>query len=111
MWSARVTQQCPTCKEIHPRSYKSCPHLWSQPLLLSVPVVLPDLQEEVEQKLCFLHLPTQKIPGMLNQTVVVAKPSSTTPNPSNHRAIKVGINRAAFNECSAIWRFQLKLED
>jgi hypothetical protein len=32
-------------------SYESCPQLWSQPLLLSVPVVLPNLQEEVEQKL------------------------------------------------------------
>jgi len=42
--------RCDNCKRLRPKSYESCPHLWSQPLPLSVPVVLPNLQEEVEQK-------------------------------------------------------------
>jgi hypothetical protein len=29
-------------------SCESCPHVWPQLLLLSVPIVLPNLQEEVE---------------------------------------------------------------
>jgi len=41
--------------------------------LLSVPVVLPDLQEEVEQALCLLRTSTQTRPGALNKVIVVAK--------------------------------------
>jgi hypothetical protein len=54
---------CPICKQFRPESYEACPHLWSQPLLLSVPLFLPNLQEDVKQKL----------PGDLNQAIVVAK--------------------------------------
>ena len=46
--------RCPIYKRFRPKSYESCPHPWSQPLLLSVPVVLPNLQDEVEQKLLSL---------------------------------------------------------
>ena len=35
--------RCPTCKQFRPRSYESCPHFWSPPLLLSVPVLLPKI--------------------------------------------------------------------
>ena len=43
--------RCPICERFRPNSYESCPHPWSQPFLLSVPVVFSNLQEEVEQKL------------------------------------------------------------
>ena len=36
----------PNCKRFRPKSYESCPHLRLQPLLLSVPVVIPNLLEE-----------------------------------------------------------------
>jgi len=44
--------RCLIYKRFRPKSYDSRPRQWSQPLLLSVPVVLPNLQEEVERKLC-----------------------------------------------------------
>jgi len=44
--------RCPIFKLFLPKSYKSYTHLNSQPLLLSVSVVLPNLQEGVEQELC-----------------------------------------------------------
>ena len=62
-----------TCKRFCPKSYESCLHLWSQLLLLSVSVNLPNLQEQAEQKLYLNHIPTQKSLGMLNQDVVVTK--------------------------------------
>jgi len=31
---------------------ESCPHLWPQPLLLSVSVVIPNLHYGVEEELC-----------------------------------------------------------
>ena len=43
--------RCPIFKQFLPKSYEPCPHLWSQPLLLFVPVFLPNLQEAVEQTL------------------------------------------------------------
>jgi hypothetical protein len=61
--------RCPICQRFRPRSCESCPHLWPQPFPLSVPVVLPNLQEEVEQTL----FSTQRNPGALNQVIVVAK--------------------------------------
>jgi len=43
---------CVIYKRFLPKSYDSRPRQWSQPLLLSFPVVLPNLQEDVDQKLC-----------------------------------------------------------
>jgi len=71
-----------------------------------VPVDLPNLQVEVEQKLCLERIPTQKSPGMLNQVIVVPIYDSATSNPSSHRAIEVGSNLAALHEWNAIWRFE-----
>jgi len=71
-----------------------------------VPVDLPNLQVEVEQKLCLERIPTQKIPGVLNPSIVVPIYDSTTSNPSNHRAIEVGSNLAALLAWNAIWRFE-----
>jgi len=51
MWFPRVTQQM-SHKRFRPKSYELSTRLWSQPLLLSVPVVLPNMQEELEQILC-----------------------------------------------------------
>jgi len=51
----------------------SCPHVWSQRLLLSMAVVLPNLQEEVEKTLSLTSPPTWKSPGVLNQAIVAAK--------------------------------------
>jgi hypothetical protein len=65
--------RCPICKRFCPKSYESCLHLWLQLLLLSVPVVLPNLQEEVGHILCLYRIPTQKSPGVLNQVIMVAK--------------------------------------
>ena len=39
---------CTNCKLLRPKSYESCPNLWSQPLLLLVLAVLPNFQEEGE---------------------------------------------------------------
>ena len=50
--------RCANYKRFLPKSYESCLHLWSQQLLLFVPVVLPDLQEEVEQKICLWLIST-----------------------------------------------------
>ena len=44
--------RCPICRRFRPKSHESYPYLWSQPLLLSVSVVLPNLQDEVDQNLC-----------------------------------------------------------
>jgi len=35
--------RCPICKWFCPESCELCLHLWPQPLLLSVPVVVPNL--------------------------------------------------------------------
>jgi len=75
-------------------------------VLLSVPVDLPSLQEEVEQKLCLERIPTQKNPGVLNQAIVVPICGPTTSNPSNHRATEVRSNLATLHEWNAIWRFE-----
>jgi hypothetical protein len=65
--------RCPICKRFRPRSYESCPHVRSQPLLLSVPVVLPNLQEEMLKTMSLTSLPTWKSPGVLNQAIVTVK--------------------------------------
>ena len=65
--------RCPNGKLFLSKSYKSCPHLWSQQILLSVPAILPNIQKEANQKLCLERIPTQKRPGVLNQAMVVAK--------------------------------------
>ena len=52
--------RCPICKRFCPKSYESCPHLWSQPLLLSVPVVLLNLQEGGGNKNLVSNLPTHR---------------------------------------------------
>jgi len=75
-------------------------------VLLSVPVDLPNLQEEEEQKLCLERIPTQKSPGVLNQAIVVPVYGSTASNPSNHRATEVGSNLATLHEWNTIWRFE-----
>jgi len=55
--------RCPICTLFRSTAYQSCPHLCSQPLLLSVPVVLPNLQEEVEQNFVFNVAPNRKVQG------------------------------------------------
>jgi len=65
-----------------------------------VPVDLPNLQVEVEQKL--ERIPKQKISGVLNQAIVVPVYDSTTSNPSDHRTIEVGSNLATLHEWNAI---------
>jgi hypothetical protein len=63
----------PICKWFCPKSFESCPHPRLQLLLSSMPIILSDLQKEVEQKLCLQLIPTQKSPGVLNQVTMVAK--------------------------------------
>jgi hypothetical protein len=65
--------RCPNGKLFLSKSYKSCPYLWSQKLLLSVPAVHPNTQEEANQKFCLEPIPIQKRPKVLNQAIVVAK--------------------------------------
>jgi hypothetical protein len=55
--------RCPIRKRFRSKSYESYPHLWSHPLLLSVPVVLPDLQEDVEQNSVFNLSPHREVKG------------------------------------------------
>ena len=42
--------RCLTYKRFRPKSNESCPHLCLQLLLSSVPVVLPNFQEELKNK-------------------------------------------------------------
>jgi len=54
---------CLIYKRFRSKTYQSCPHLCSQPLLLSVPVVLPNLQEEMEQNFISNVSPYRKFQG------------------------------------------------
>ena len=55
--------RCPICKRFRPKSFESYPHLWSQPLLLSVPIVLTHLQEDAEQNSVFNLSPHGEVHG------------------------------------------------
>ena len=65
--------RCLICEPFLTKFYKSCPYLWSQPLLLPLHIFLPNSQKEVEQKRCLQRIPTQKNPGVLNRVTVVDK--------------------------------------
>jgi hypothetical protein len=56
---------CPTCTRFLPTTYDSCPLLWPQPLLLSVPVVRPNLGEKWRKNTLSLTYPrTEKSRGV-----------------------------------------------
>jgi hypothetical protein len=55
--------RCSISKGFCPKFYESCRHQWSQPLLLSVPVVLPNLQEKGNKNLVSTLPPHRKIKG------------------------------------------------
>ena len=82
--------RCPICKWFRSRTYQSCPHLCSQPLLLSVPIVLPNLQEEMEQNFVFNVSPHRKVQGCYIRRSCWPSYRSTTSNPTSHRGFEVG---------------------
>ena len=51
---------CPICKRFRSTPHESCPHILSHPLLLSAPVVLPNLQEKLKKTLCLKYSYTEK---------------------------------------------------
>ena len=69
----------------------SCPHLWSQPLLLS-PQFFQTCRKMWNKNLIFNVSPPRKVQGCYTRRSWWPSYRSTTPNPSSHRAIEAGSN-------------------
>jgi hypothetical protein len=61
---------------------------------IMVPIILPNLQEEMEQKFVFNVSSHRKVQGCLIRRSWWPSYRFTTSNPSNHHAIEVGSNLA-----------------
>ena len=60
---------------------------------ITVPVVIPNLQEGVEQNLCLQRNPTQKSQGVLKQAIVVAKLSFHHAQPVHNSTMTCRISK------------------
>jgi hypothetical protein len=75
MWFPLVTRQI--CKRFRPKSYESCPHLWSQPHLLSVPSSLQICRKWRNKNFVFNISPHRKVNGNRGGQAIV--PQRTAP--------------------------------
>ena len=89
LWFPGVTRQISIYNRFRPKSHESC----SQSLLLAVPVVLPNLQEEVGRYFVF-NLSPPKRPGVSIRRSWCPSYRPTTSKPSHNRATEVGNNVA-----------------